>query len=294
MACYRPIKGFRGVDGSLVMARHKSTGIPMQVPCRQCIGCRLEYSRQWAVRIMHEAQMHRDNAFLTLTYADHTLPDSGSLDVLDVQKFFKRFRKAIAPTKIRYYCVGEYGDQTRRPHYHICLFGYGFPDKVLKTIRGEHRVYNSAFLESVWPLGMSEIGSLTFESAAYCARYVTKKVTGKRAKDHYTRVDPETGEIYDIAPEFATMSRRPGIGHGWLEKYGKDVYPSDEVITRGKSGKPPRYYDRVFSEENPEEFEKIRERRVRRRDRENQTDERLAVREVVTKARSELFQKRGM
>ena len=288
MPCYSPIKGFRGVDGSLVMARHKSTGIPMHVPCRQCIGCRIERSRQWGVRMMHEASLHRDNCFVTLTYADHSLPVSGSLNVVDVQKFFKRFRKEIAPTKIRYFHCGEYGGETGRPHYHLALFGYDFPDKVLVAERSGYPVWRSDLLERLWSMGNCEIGSLTFDSAVYIAKYITKRVTGRLAESHYSRVDPDTGEVFQIAPEYATMSRRPGIGAGWLKKYKGDVYPSDEVIVNGHSCKPPAFYDRMLPEA---ELEAIKARRRDRRDSENQTDERLAVREIVKRSELSTFTK---
>lgn len=286
MPCYKPIHGFRGSTGELTFSRVKGTGLPMTVPCGRCIGCRLERSRQWAVRMMHEAQMHDDNCFVTLTYSDEHLPDSGSLDRRAFPLFMKRLRKQYG--RVRYFHCGEYGEQSLRPHYHACLFGLDFPDKEYWSVRGENRVWRSPSLERLWPFGNSEIGSLTFDSAAYVARYVTKKVTGDAAKDHYERVNPLTGEIISVEPEYATMSRRPGIGAAWLERFGADVYPSDEVVVNGHSCKPPRFYDERYRQQDPEGFEVLKHSRRLARSREDESPERLAAREVCAEARMSL------
>ncbi len=287
MPCFKPLVGFRSPTGGLVFGRHKSIGLHMTVPCGQCIGCRLERSRQWAVRCMHEATLHEDTSFVTLTYEDEFVPRFGSLLMDDWQKFFKRLRKRAG--KVRFFGCGEYGERFGRPHYHACLFGLDFRDKVLWSTRGGHDVFRSPLLESIWPYGQSEIGSLTFESAAYVARYCVKKVTGSKAREHYECVDPETGEMGSRLPEFATMSRRPGIGTGWFEKFGAEVFPSDEVIVRGKSCKPPRFYDRLFSESSPEEMRVIQKERNRLRTKGDETPARLRVREVCAEARLSLY-----
>ncbi len=293
MACFKPLEGFRGTSGGLCFSRHKSTGLRMTVPCGQCTGCRLERSRQWAVRCMHEASLYDECCFVTLTYRDEDLPRFGSLVMDDWQNFFKRLRRRI-DGKVRYFGCGEYGSVSGRPHYHALLFGLDFADKVLWTIRGEHSVFRSVFLESVWTSGHSEIGSVTFESAAYVARYCVKKVTGKAAEAHYACVDPETGEMSSRLPEFATMSRRPGIGTGWFEKFGAEVYPSDEVIVRGSSCKPPRFYDKLLAVASPEEALVVQKKRILGRAREDETPARLHVREVCADARLTLYQGRDL
>lgn len=241
---------------------------------------------------MHEASMHRDNCFITLTYSDENLPAYGSLVKSDFQKFMKRLRKEIAPETVRFFHAGEYGERLGRPHYHACLFGYAFPDKVEFTRRGEFPVYRSRLLERLWPFGLSEVGSLTFESAAYVARYVTKKITGKAAEDHYSVVDAETGESVQLLAEYATMSRRPGIGARWYEKYGAEVFPNDEVVMRGRAMKPPRAYDVRLKEENPELFARVRTARLIKRTEPgkawNNSERRLLVREEVTEGRTSL------
>ncbi len=291
MPCFHPLEGFRDPSGGFVFARHKSIGLAMRLPCGRCIGCKLERSRQWAVRCMHEASLHEDTSFITLTYDDEHVPRFGSLLMDDWQKFFKRLRRRAG--KVRFFGCGEYGEVSSRPHYHACLFGLDFPDKVLWTTRGGHDVYRSPLLESVWTYGQSEIGSLTFESAAYVARYCTKKVTGSKAEAHYACVDPETGEMSSRLPEFSTMSRRPGIGAGWFDLFSDEVYPSDEVIVNGVTAKPPRFYDRLYESKDPRGHEDVISVRRHSRRPEDETAERLRVREVCTEARLTLYQERS-
>ena len=150
---------------------------------------------------MHEASLHDENSFLTLTYSDENLPPGGSLHLPDFQNFMKRLRKSIAPKRVRFYHCGEYGDILSRPHYHALLFGYDFDDRKFFAKRNENSVYTSTELSSLWPHGFSVVGSVTFESAAYVARYVMKKVTGERSLDHYG----------GLKPEYTTMSRRPEL-----------------------------------------------------------------------------------
>lgn len=235
---------------------------------------------------MHEAQLHEDNCFITLTYDDQHLPHTGTLIPRDLQLFMKRLRKAF-PHKIRYYSCGEYGESSARPHYHACLFGHSFNDTLTYSNNRGIPLGISPTLSKLWPYGFSTVGAVTFESAAYVARYCTKKVTGKKADDHYWSTDPETGEMHPIAPEFARMSNRPGVGAGWYELYRDDVYPSDTVIVKGREQRPPRYYDTLFERTNPEELDEIKRKRLvaALTHKDNQTPERLAVRETVTRAR---------
>jgi hypothetical protein len=258
------------------------------LPCGQCIGCRLERSRQWAIRCMHEAQMHTENSFITLTYNDKHLPSDKSLVYRDFQLFVKRLRKRYPGRKIRYYMAGEYGENFGRPHFHACLFGIDFDDKKLwKRTSAGSNLYTSKNLEILWPFGYSSIGDVTFESAAYVARYIMKKVTGKNAQEHYTETDPETGEITTRTPEFTKMSLKPGIGYEWYKQYTSDVYPHDYVVVRGKKVKPPKYYDKNYKIQYPYEFDEllyIRQQSATLNNADN-TPERLAVKEQVTKAK---------
>lgn len=252
--------------------------MPVTVPCGQCIGCRLERSRQWAMRCVHEASLYTQNCFITLTYRQDNLPEDFGLRKEHFQKFMKRLRRKYPDQKIRYFHCGEYGDKNLRPHYHACLFNFDFDDKVLFSTRDNIPLYTSNSLSDLWPDGFSTVGAVTFESAAYVARYITKKITGDKAEKAYRRVDPVTGEEYRVIPEYTTMSRRPGIGHAWYKQFKDDCYPSDYLILRGKKMQPPKYYDGLY--EHIDEIKTDRKKRAKKHEAEN-TTERLLVREKV-------------
>jgi len=259
MPCYHPMPAVRMVDGSVKFVSRSKKGVDgsLELPCGQCIGCRLERSRQWAMRCLHESSLYESNSFITLTYDDSNLPAGGSLNYPDFQRFMKRLRKNSKST-IRFYMGGEYGESTARPHFHACLFGYDFPDKVYfrKSASGE-KLYTSKFLESLWPFGLSSIGDVTFQSAAYIARYCVQKVTGDAADVHYACpefVDEDGVVRSSVVPEFNHMSLKPGIGARWLAKYQTDVFPRDYVVVNGVKTKPPKYYDVLFERENPGVF----------------------------------------
>jgi hypothetical protein len=247
-------------------------------PCGSCLGCRLEYSRQWAVRCFHESTMYKENSFLTLTFNNKNLPKDGSIQKSELQKFIKRFRQKIEPKKIRYFGCGEYGDpkKTFRPHYHLCVFGYTFPD--LEPVRGQKtgyfqnkfkkqgngKLYTSKMLEDLWKKGFVTVGDLTYESAGYVARYCVKKIKGKKEKEFYGKKEPP----------FALMSRMPGIGKAWLEKYMSDVYPKDYFHINGKKHSPPRFYDSILQRIDNEQYENLKkERRIKALD----SDEKVAT-----------------
>ena len=134
MACFKPLKGYRSPSGKITFDRKNSTGQLAEAPCGQCLGCRLDYAQEWAIRCMHEAEMQDNNSFITLTYDDQNLPRHGSLDKTHFQKFMKRMREHLSPLKIRFYHCGEYGEKYTRPHYHSLIFGYDFPDGVWSAL----------------------------------------------------------------------------------------------------------------------------------------------------------------
>jgi hypothetical protein len=253
---------------------------------------------------MHEAKSHDHNCFITLTYSDDHLPADRSLDYVHWQKFFKRFRRRVTPRNphpkgsperaafqrehgIRFYMCGEYGERLGRPHYHACIFNYDFPDKRLwKLSETGEKLYRSDLLEELWKYGFSSIGTCTFQSAAYVARYIMKKRTGEDAKDHYHWTDDSGVRHYKL-PEFTEMSRRPGIGSYWFDSFAGDVYPADEVIINGKSCRPPRYYDNRLKARDVGLYEETKARRKANaaKHADNNTPERLAVREKVHNAK---------
>jgi len=295
MPCYHPISAWQLLDVKTAKGRPtisfknpyaapSPTRVGIQVPCGQCIGCRLDRSRHWAIRCVHEAHGHEDNCFITLTYAPDKLPPGVSLQKSHFQKFMKRLRKAISPKTVRFFHCGEYGEQNQRPHYHACLFGYDFPDKIHYTTRDECPLYMSPMLQKLWPLGFSTVGNVTFESAAYVARYITKKITGELAADHYK----------GRQPEYTTMSRRPGIGKNWYAEFNSDVFPADEIVLKGKIMSPPRYYVKLLEVQNPQMYEKIKlDRKAQAAENSaDNTTARLAVKETCKLAQFKLL-KRG-
>lgn len=300
MPCYSPLKGYRSniptQKGKFKIVFSENLGykdLPVTVPCGQCVGCRLEKSRQWAVRCLHESQLHAENSFLTLTYSDHKLPTHGSLVPEHHQKFIKRLRKRYSGKKIRYFHCGEYGDSTDRPHYHTLLFGHNFADRKFLKMSGDKPIFISDTLDSIWGYGQAYIGAVEFESAAYVARYALKKVTGDKAEAHYKSLNPHTGEVFDIEPEYITMSRRPGIGKEWFEKYKTEIYPEDVLVVGGVKMKAPTYYDYLREKEDDSLQLLTREQRKIKSigNQWNNTPERLKVRETITKSRLNLKQR---
>jgi len=295
MACFHPLQAFRDSSGQ-IRFDEKTNGDPLQLPCGQCLGCRLEHSRQWAMRCVHEASLHQDNVFITLTYNDENIPLDGSLLKSDFQKFIRKLRKAERPKKIRYFHCGEYGDNTNRPHYHAILFGFNFDDWLyLHDSNSGNPIYTSPTLEKIWAKGFVTVGTVTFESAAYIARYVIKKLNGplkdqvnkKTGLKPYERYHPFTGEIISVLPEYCTMSRRPGIGRDWIANYTRDVFPKDFTTIRGMRMQPPKYYDRYLKEIDPEMYDDIKAgRKLTAYQSDENTRERLSARETVKKAQN--------
>ena len=274
MGCDSPLKGYKGRDtGGIVFKRELSYGEKMEVACGQCLGCRIDYSRMWAMRITHEASLYEftgGNAFVTLTYRDkmrcdtieqlengYYVPDDWSLHKSHFTLFMKRLRKAFPDNEIRYFYAGEYGRKckhgldvqlkpgcplcnTGRPHFHACLFNISFNDLEAYQSDGGIMRYTSPTLEKIWKYGFVDVGELTFNSANYVAGYILKKMRGPAKDDWYMTFDLD-GVVTFISPEFVGMSRgnashkgqRCGIGAKWLEKYESDIFPADEVPVPG-------------------------------------------------------------
>lgn len=308
MPCFFPLQAFQSFklkkNGKASIYFSKpwySFAKRIQVPCGRCTGCRLERSRQWAIRCEKEIQSYAkrglSSCFITLTFDDDHLSQRSnpmSLDKRDFQLFMKRLRKSLITEyyqskllkyflskrftrrfllkyaskkvpKIKYYHCGEYGEKFKRPHYHAILFGVDFDDKVLHTVRNGHRLYTSEKLAKLWPFGFSSIGDANFDTAAYVARYIMKKHLGKDAWMRYCDIDWSTGEIVrQWSPEYTTMSRRSGIGKEWFDKYLRDVYTTDSIFVSHKKTKvrPPKYFDSLFELSHPSEFKTLKENRI--------------------------------
>lgn len=277
MTCYHPINAYKTAGGSIVfteLARHGDTQ-HIKLACGQCIGCKLERSRQWGLRCTHESKMHAESAFVTLTYDDKNLPERSNLNHADFQKFMKRLRKNTGKN-IRYYMGGEYGTTTWRPHFHACIFGHDFRDKLyFKRSESGEVIYTSQELAKLWPFGFATTGQVTFESAAYIARYCVQKITGPNAKEHYKRVD-ENGE-YQLNPEYNRMSLKPAIGKTWYEKHKADIHNHDYAIMNGVKTAAPKYYDKLLKKENEDKLLQHKETREQRavKNKDNATWQRL-------------------
>jgi hypothetical protein len=326
MQCSKPLSGYlqHKADGKRKLQLNKhadpDSEAYIQVPCGKCLGCKLEYSRQWAVRLVHESNYWEPDQqhFITLTYNNENLPLHGNLVKKDYQDFMKRLRKHHVekygypdlnhkkePTiayPMKYFHAGEYGKSCRncgkskfyhgtnskckhwsptigRPHYHAILYGSQFPDMELKEKSDSGKLlYESETLNSLWGKGFTTIGEVTFESCSYVARYVTKKIYGKDAHEHYKKpikVDSETGEVtefFQMQKEYVTMSRgnryNPdnALSKKQMDYFKKDIYPHDRVVMyrTGESipMRPPRYYDKLLEKSDPEMYDSVKEKRM--------------------------------
>ncbi|WNK14641.1 MAG: replication initiator protein [Microvirus sp.] len=288
MSCYKPLRAFKTPTGIVFdeLRRHDIRH-RIDIPCGQCIGCRMRRASDWATRIMHESTNSEANCFITLTYGRDQLPQNSSLDHSDWQRFMKRLRKQHAPTRVRFYMCGEYGPLHQRPHYHACLFGIDFTDRIPagKSESGE-MFYTSEQLKQLWTHGNVSVQNLTRKTASYTARYIMTKQLGPEAEKKYTETTID-GEIIKRKPEYAAMSLKPGIGAKWLKKYATDVYPHDYVIIEGKKIQPPKYYDKIMKRQQPDMIEELQyQREVKGKlHYQDNTPERLRVRELVHTAR---------
>lgn len=293
MPCYHPLPAWfsrhvnpTGKRSIVFNVRDAATDQKVELPCGRCLGCRLERSRQWAMRCMHEAKTHEDNLFVTLTYDDEHLPltEQGlpTLNVRDFQLFMKRLREKY-DHPIRFFQCGEYGEKTKRPHHHALLFGHRFSDMRLlnRASASGARLYSSESLDKLWGLGFCTIGEVNFESASYVARYAMKKVYGPAAAEWYA------GRL----PEYLTMSRRPGIGSNFFDRYNQEIYQRDSCIVNGKEVKPPKYYDQKMHLLEPETMLSIKDaRKLASSKNPNNKPARLRVRERTATHKFNLLQ----
>lgn len=297
MACYHPLIAWArpSLDGKKEIAFCNSEwdkdkkaiwrdgkyyGERLELPCGQCVGCRLAYARNWAVRCVLEAQQYEYNYFVTLTYNDENLPctahyrfdketgevteefESHPLQPDDLTKFMKDLRRYYSyhynHEGIRFFACGEYGDKKGRPHYHLILFNCPIPD-----LQDDHRnalgnmITRSPSIEKIWGKGLVGIGEVNFQSASYTARYMMKKHKGR---------DSQYYEQNGLVPEFNRVSRRPGLAKTYYDENRDKIYRYDEIIITGGDGKalkvkPPGYYDRLYDIDYPDTMEKIKEKR---------------------------------
>ncbi|AXL15581.1 replication initiator protein [Microviridae sp.] len=344
MPCYKPLEAWHSAELNangrrpLVFKFDANTcGQPIEIACGQCIGCKLERSRQWAIRCHHELQLHENNTYITLTYNDEHLPEDGSLDKSHFQLFMKRYRQhlyrntqklnkklklkgdnRLKSPKISYFMCGEYGErcadcklnkkdcfnsnanheflsELARPHYHAIIFGDDFDDKYhFKTVN-DFPYYRSPTLEKLWGKGHCTIGEANFKSAAYIARYITKKITGDKAEQHYKIFNTETGVLHDVIPEYANPSRNPAIAKNWYEQYKRDL-DKGFITIDGTKIPIPKYYNTLLDREDDPEYAYDIELRklnkmesIRIADKSDNTRERLQVKEHIKRKKLKLL-----
>lgn len=233
------------------------------IPCGRCNGCLDDKARDWGIRCAHEAQMMREagrgSSFLLCSIRDEDLPADMSLDPLLIKNFIRRVAYECGET--RYILCGEYGDRRKRPHYHVGLFGEDFfhDRKPWKKTDSGFVVYRSELAERLWPYGFVHIGELVEKSAAYIARYTMKAARPNGAS--LTRYNEETGETWEVHPQFLRMSRMPGIGASWFDKYWMDC-STGYLIHEGRKVPIPAYYLDLLERRNPALAEKLRMERL--------------------------------
>lgn len=301
VSCYRPLKAYRTPAGEVKIGGAPGDCRSLELPCFRCIGCKLDRSRAWSLRIMHEAQLYDSNLCLTLTYSDENLPRSMSLEYPDFAGFMKRLRRRMVGVTrlpdgrkpIRFFVCGEYGERTQRPHFHAVLFNTAFPD-MLQMKNGK---FLSSIVDELWQhRGNVLVDRLSSAAAAYVAGYTLKKA--RESVYAESVVDMRTGELLDRRPPFVVMSRRPGIGAEWYRKFGSDLFPHDFAVAGdGKRYKVPRYYfERFKASADAGVVEDILERRYLKAAEhpEESRPERRAVREERAQLLSEQFAERGL
>lgn len=264
MPCRSPIRQYHSKSGSgWSFNAAKPHDDYRDLNCGVCLECRIRKTREWSIRCYHEAQLHSDNSWVTLTYRDNPI----TLRRGDVTLFFKNLRNA--GYRFRYFGAGEYGSETLRPHYHICLFGLRFADQYPWRVHKGITYYRSPALEKAWPHGNAEVGAFAPETARYVAGYTYKKINGRAADEAdeetglrpYDRLLP-SGEIFEVAKEMLFVSLKPGIAAEWIAQNWRDVYRHDKVVMNGKEYLPPVYYDKQLKLYKPEVYEKIKNARL--------------------------------
>ena len=280
MPCFHPVPARQDSPGGPVRLQPPLGTATLSLPCGACIGCRAARAQEWSRRCCHEASAFDFNSFLTLTYDDDHLPRSGSLDPEHLRLFIKRIRRAV-PSEgllssgegVRFFACGEYGERSARAHYHVLLFNLAFSDKykVSKTLCG------SPTLERLWPYGNSTIGEVTARSAAYVAKYSLKMLP--------RTVINEDGEV--LVKPFLRMSRNPGIGSKWLDRFRSDLQ-NGFIVADGVRSRVPRAYLRRLEKTDPAYAEEIQYKAYKRRldsGSDHSAPDRLAAAEVIAKSR---------
>lgn len=279
MSCYHPMLGVPDYETLTEDGKRKYNIISsyspefkqlypgsIAIPCGKCIGCRLDYSRSWADRMMLELDHSKKAIFVTLTYDNDHVPFTEneygefgalSLDKSDLQKFFKRLRKRYKDKEIRFYAAGEYGSHTERPHYHAIIFGLSLEDFSDRVAKGKNELgqvhYISQKLQNIWSQGFCVLADVSWKTCAYVARYVQKKVYGSM---NYLQ------DEYGCVPEFSLMSRRPGLAGYYMDDH-PDMFDVSQLYVKGYDMpiRIPKYHLKKLELIDPETYAKIKAER---------------------------------
>lgn len=324
MGCAHPIQAARGADGKvrilprrfgpLTLKQKLAAGErAVELPCGRCVLCKTDKAQDWATRCQHEANQHRhpdgttNGSFVTLTFSDDGLAvrelevgaRAETLRKADLSGFLKRLRanrhrRAVkrgenSAEPIKFFGVGEYGEQYLRPHYHVLLFGEDFSEERVRCEDENGNTYfQSPILAGLWQYGLTDIRPITTETTNYVCRYVQKKLNNQALQAACERVREDTGEVFTVEPEFALMSRRPGIGASWFDEYSGDVYPAGYVRIAGKKRRVPRFYKERLRAQDPAAYEEAaaKARAIAAKNVKETTKERRQVKKEIAERRN--------
>ena len=220
MACTNPKPAWKTKNGKIAFEAPKWTRkADYFVPCEKCLACTAQKSQYWAIRMTHEAQTHKLSSFITLTYREEDCPEA--ISKKEAKAFIRRLRDYYTKD-LRYFLCGEYGETTRRPHYHAIIFGTDFrSSRYTYTVNSD--LFGNSELDRVWGKGHIGIADFTPATAMYTAGYVNKKLS-----------DRDT---------FNSMSRFPPLGKRWLERNIDEIMRLDKCEFDGREYPvPPEYY----------------------------------------------------
>lgn len=289
MPCYHPVPAWPDLSTGRWVFNPDSTrrdlGGQVDTPCRQCIGCRIDRSSEWAMRCEHELKFHDESCFLTLTLDDEHFPTSQDDFVAKYVLGLKRIRRHSP--RIRTFGCLELGTHTRRPHGHLLVFGRDFSrDEPVSRGPNGDLVYRSNELDALWGLGHASVGELTRESAGYVARYVVAERSDRAGPVLEAVPHPVSGEPVFLRPA-APWARSQGLGRAWFEQYGRQAIEQGAIVERGGVRRPiPKFYSKLAKQAFPTvgaDAECIAQLRALEQAW-NRTPERLAVRAEVKRA----------
>lgn len=241
----------------------------IEVPCGNCINCRLDYSKDWANRCHFEALQYEFNWFLTLSYDDEHIVKgkygNGTLVPAHYTKFMhdlrQVFERKFGFKGIKMFGCGEYGELSARPHLHIILFNCPIPDLTINFNDGKGQLskhydsrgvpyYYSHLIKDLWPYGFITLADCNWNTSAYVSQYVLKKQKGKEGAKFYKELG--------IVPPFVRMSK--GIGLEYYLQNKNSLASNPSLFVPREHKKPlecgiPRYYKEKLKEDGLIDYE---------------------------------------